>query len=53
MGIEWENNLRYLIDANSLGTNFVISPELVVKSGGTLWNEIQYLISNNIPWIMP
>ena len=53
MGIEWENNLLYLIDANSLGTNFVISPEFVVKSGGTLWNEIQYLISNNIPWIMP
>ena len=53
MGIEWENNLQYLIDANSLGTNFVISPEFVVKSGGTLWNEIQYLISNNIPWIMP
>ena len=53
MGKEWTNNLQYLIDANSLGTQFVISPEFVVLSGGTLWMEIQYLISNGIPWIMP
>ena len=52
-GIEWINNLQYLIDANSLGTQFVISPEFVVLSDGTLWKEIQYLISNSIPWIMP
>lgn len=52
-GIEWANNLQYLIDANSLGTQFVISPEFVVLSDGTLWKELQYLISNNIPWIMP
>ena len=52
-GIEWTNNLQYLIDANSLGTQFVISPEFVVRSDGTLWKEIQYLISKMIPWIMP
>ena len=52
-GFEWTNNLQYLIDANSLGTQFVISPEFVVLSDGTLWQEIHYLISNNIPWIMP
>ena len=53
IGQEWSNNLQYLIDANSLGTQFVISPEYVVLSTGTLWQEIQYLISNNIPWLMP
>ena len=51
-GIEWTNNMKYLKDAYSLGTQFVISPDYVVLQGGTLWKEIQYLITNNIPWIM-
>ena len=52
IGAEWANNLQYLIDANSLGSQFVISPEYVVRENGTLWQEIQYLITNNIPWVL-
>ena len=51
IGKEWINNLQYLIDATSLGTQFVVAPEYVVLEDGTLWQEIQYLITNNIPWI--
>ena len=52
-GLEWTNNMQYLRDANALGSYFVLSPDYVVLQNGTLWKEIQYLISNNIPWIMP
>ena len=52
IGKEWVNNLQYLIDATALGTQFVIAPEYVVLENGTLWQEIQYLITNNIPWIL-
>ena len=52
-GIEWTNNMKYLKDANALGSRFVLSPDYIVLENGTLWKEIQYLISNNIPWIMP
>ena len=49
-GVEWTNNMTYLKDANSLGSSFTLVPDFVVKEGGTLWKEIQYLIDNGIPW---
>ncbi len=52
-GIEWSNNMTYLKDANSLGSQFVLYPEHVVKELKTLWMEIQYLIENGIPWFLP
>ena len=48
----WENNLQYIKDAISLGSQFVLAPDEVVKAAGTLIKEIQYLIENVIPWIM-
>lgn len=51
-GLAWKDNLTYLQDATSLGTQFVISPTDAVPETGTLWKEIQYLLSNNIPWLM-
>ena len=46
------NNFQYLADAKSLGSQFAIIPEYVVKIGYTLWEEINYLIQNNIPYII-
>lgn len=46
------NNLQYLADANSLGSQFAIIPEYVIKSGYTLWEELNYLIQNGIPYII-
>ncbi|MBQ7761385.1 MAG: RHS repeat-associated core domain-containing protein [Clostridia bacterium] len=51
-GVEWTNNMTYLKDANALGSKFAIVPDFVVRQGGTFWKEIQYLISNGIPWEM-
>ena len=48
----WEDNLQYIKDAISLGTQFVLVPDEVVKATGTLMKEIWYLIENGIPWIM-
>lgn len=45
------NNLQYLKDAHKLGTQFVVAPDYVVRAGGTLWQEIQYLIEQGIAWI--
>ena len=50
---KWLSNMKYLEDANSLGSQFVITPEKVVEVGTTLWKEIHFLIENSIPWIMP
>ncbi|MDY0209172.1 MAG: hypothetical protein RBR48_03245 [Bacilli bacterium] len=47
----WGNNLQYLKDAHKLGTQFVVAPDFVVRSGGTLWQEIQYLVEQGIAWI--
>lgn len=49
---QWENNMQYLKDANVLGTQFVLFTERVVQAGTTFWKEIQFLIENNIPWII-
>ena len=46
------NNLQYIADANSLGSQFAIIPEYVIKSGYTLWEELNYLIQNGIPYII-
>ncbi|MFA7376633.1 MAG: hypothetical protein WCZ13_03915 [Acholeplasmataceae bacterium] len=48
---QWANNLQYLKDAHKLGTQFVVAPDRVVSSAGTLWQEIQYLIEQGIAWI--
>ena len=48
----WANNMQYISDAFSLGSQFVLVPDKVVKAGTTLMQEIQYLIDNGIPWIM-
>ena len=50
--VEWTNNMTYLKDANSLGSHFALTPDFVVREGGTFWKEIQYLIENGIPWEM-
>ena len=50
-GLAWDNNLQYLKDAHKLGTQFILSPDLVVK-GGTLLEEINYLVNNHIPWTL-
>jgi RHS repeat-associated protein len=47
----WNNNLQYLKDAHKLGTQFVVAPDHVVLAGGTLWQEIQYLVEQGIAWI--
>ncbi|PKK99051.1 MAG: hypothetical protein CVV57_04385 [Tenericutes bacterium HGW-Tenericutes-2] len=47
----WASNLQYLKDAHTLGTQFVVAPDYVVRAGGTLWQEIQYLIEQGIAWI--
>ena len=51
-GQAWANNLQYLKDANALGSQFVLAPDFVVRTGGTFWQEIQYLIEQGIAWIM-
>ena len=48
----WYNNSKYISDANKLGSQFTIFAERVPKEGSSLWQEIQYLIEHNIPWIM-
>ena len=48
----WEDNLQYIKDAISLGSQFVLVPDEVVKATNTLMKEIYYLIENGIPWIM-
>ncbi len=48
----WLNNMQYIKDANTLGSQFALVPDFVVKAGTTLWQEIQYLIENGIPWIL-
>ncbi|MDD2259455.1 MAG: hypothetical protein WC278_05750 [Bacilli bacterium] len=47
----WSNNLQYLKDAHKLGTQFVVALDFVVRSGGILWQEIQYLVEQGIAWI--
>ena len=49
---QWANNMQYIIDANSLGSQFVLVPDKVVQAGSTFWKEIQLLISKGIPWIL-
>lgn len=48
----WDNNLQYLKDAHKLGTQFVMFPDFVVKHGYTLWLEFQYLLENNMHYIL-
>lgn len=48
---QWANNVQYLNDAHSLGSQFVIVPDRVVVAGTTLWQEIQYLVEQGIAWI--
>ncbi len=49
---QWANNMQYLLDANKLGSQFVLVPDKVVQAGSTFWKEIQFLISKGIPWIL-
>lgn len=37
---------------NKLGSQFSIFAERIPKDRSALWEEIQYLIENNIPWSM-
>ena len=46
------NNLLYLKDAYSLGSQFVLAPDFVALSTKTLIHEIHFLVENNIPWIL-
>ena len=48
----WANNMQYLIDANKLHSQFALVPDKVVKAGSTFWKEIQFLITNGIPWTL-
>lgn len=36
-------------DANALGFQFAVVPDFVVRTGGTFWLEIQYLVEHGIP----
>ncbi len=49
---QWSKNLQYIKDAVSLGSQFVVAPDEVVKATGILIQEIYYLIENGISWIM-
>ena len=44
-GVERVNNMTYLKDANTLESQFVLSPNYVVLQSGTFWKEIHYLVS--------
>jgi hypothetical protein len=48
----WGNNLQYIKDAYSLGSQFALVPDKIVYEVMTLWREIQYLIENGIPWTL-
>ncbi|MBD5390420.1 hypothetical protein HDR67_00185 [bacterium] len=48
----WLNNMQYIKDANALGSQFALVPDFVVRTNGTLWQEIQYLIEHGIPWTL-
>lgn len=48
----WQNNIQYLKDSNSLGSQFTLVPDWVIKYGGMLWEELQYLLENGIPWTL-
>ena len=48
----WANNMQYIKDAYSLGSQFALVPARVVKVGTTFMQEIQHLIENGIPWTM-
>ena len=50
---KWASNSQYLADANSLGSQFIIVTEKIVKETSWLFREIQYLIEHGIPWEMP
>lgn len=40
----------YIKDAYALGSKFILAPDYVVRASSTFGKEIQYLISNGIPW---
>ena len=44
------NNSTYLADANKLGSQFIIFTDKVTKTTTALWEEIQYLLVNGIPF---
>lgn len=45
--------MTYLIDANRLGSQFVIVPSKIVEAETFLWKEIHFLTENGIPWYLP
>jgi hypothetical protein len=47
------NNAQYLEDAYALGSQFILSPDKVIEVGKRFWMEVQFLMDNGIPWIMP
>jgi len=51
-GVAWANNLTYLKDAYRAGSQFVVCPDYVVQSSGSLWQEIQYLIEQGISFFL-
>jgi len=44
------NNSQYLSDANKFGSHFIIYTDKVTKIAMALWEEIQYLLENGIPF---
>ena len=48
--VSWANNVQYLVDANALGSQFVIWTEKVTRVTTDLWKEVQYLIEHGISW---
>ncbi len=48
----WLNYMQYFKDDNALGSQFALVSAFVVRTNGTLWQEIQYLIERGISWIL-
>ncbi|MDE5714741.1 MAG: hypothetical protein K2I42_01270 [Anaeroplasmataceae bacterium] len=44
--------MQYFKDDNALGSQFALVSAFVVRTNGTLWQEIQYLIERGISWIL-
>jgi hypothetical protein len=46
------NNMTYIQDAYSLGSQFSVVPDTVVYEGSFLWYEIMYMVEHYIPFIV-
>ena len=51
-GMSLANNLQYLKDAYRAGSQFVICPDYLVRTGGALWQEIHYLVEQGIAFFL-